>query len=50
MHSLADIDEKSRSAQIEEAHRLRPILWLIVFFAPLGLILGLTIGILLGGR
>ncbi|MDB5079452.1 MAG: hypothetical protein JWP00_1376 [Chloroflexi bacterium] len=52
MHSLSemDIDQKMQSEQIEEAHRLRPIIWWLIFLAPLGLILGLAFGIWLGGR
>jgi hypothetical protein len=52
MHSITDvenIDQKMLAEQIAEAHRLRPILWVIVFLAPLILILGLLLGIILGG-
>ena len=53
MHPITDvdnIDQKMQDEQIAEAQRLRPIIWLIVFLAPLILIFGLAWGILLGGR
>jgi hypothetical protein len=46
---VEDIDQKMLAEQIAEARRLRPILWLVLFFAPLILILGLLLGIVLGG-
>jgi hypothetical protein len=48
MESLAEVDRKAHSAQIAEARLLRPILWLVVFLAPLILIAGLALGIWLG--
>jgi hypothetical protein len=48
MESLAEVDRLAHSAQIEEARLLRPILWMVVVFAPLILIGGLAIGIWLG--
>lgn len=53
MHPITDvdnIDQRLLAEQTAEAHRLRPLIWLIVFLAPLGLIIGLAWGILLGGR
>ena len=52
MHPITDvenIDQKMLDEQIAEANRLRPLLWVLVFIAPLGLILGLFFGIWLGG-
>ncbi|MBN9388733.1 MAG: hypothetical protein J0I20_11825 [Chloroflexi bacterium] len=52
MHSIMDaeeLDKKLLAEQIAEANRLRPLLWLLVFIAPLGLILGLLFGIAIGG-
>ena len=53
MHPISDvdnIDQRLQAEQIAEARRLRPIIWLIVFLAPLILIFGLAWGMLLGGR
>jgi hypothetical protein len=53
MHPITDvenIDQKLQDEQIAEARRLRPIIWLVVVFAPLILIFGLAWGMLLGGR
>lgn len=52
MHPITDvdnIDQKMLNDQINEASKLRPIIWLIVILAPLILILGLAWGIALGG-
>ncbi len=52
MHPIIDvdnIDQKMQAEQIAEAHKLRPILWLVVILAPLMLIFGLAWGIYLGG-
>lgn len=53
MHPITDaenIDQRLQSEQIAEANRLRPLIWLAVFLAPLGVILGLAFGIWLGGH
>ena len=52
MHPITemDIDQKLLAEQIEEGRKLRRLIWLIVFLAPIGLILGLAWGIILGGR
>ncbi len=52
MHPITEmnIDHKMQAEQIAEARRLRPLIWLIVFLAPIGMVLGLGCGILLGGR
>lgn len=52
MHSITDAEELDRkllAEQIAEANKLRPFLWLLVFIAPIGVILGLLFGIALGG-
>lgn len=52
MHPITEmeIDQKMQAEQIAEARRLRLIIWLVVFLAPIGLIIGLAWGIILGGR
>lgn len=52
MHSISDvedIDQRMLTEQMDEARKLRPLIWLLVFVAPIGLILGLFWGIWLGG-
>lgn len=52
MHSISDvddIDQRMLTEQMEEARKLRPLIWLLVFLAPIGLILGLLWGIAIGG-
>lgn len=52
MHSITDaqeLDKKLLSEQIAEANRLRPLIWVLMFVGPLGLILGLLFGIAIGG-
>lgn len=47
---VADIDQRMLAEQIAEANRFRPFIWLLVFLAPLGLLVGLAFGIWLGGN